>query len=97
MRIGTVPEGTEHNGHIFWVLARSGEDRASIMAKMAERGVETRSHYVPLHDSEGGRRFGRVAGTMERTLEAGERLFRLPIWNGVDSERVAETVVGALR
>ena len=97
IRIAQVPGDAVTNGHIFWVLAESGPDRERLMHKLVSKGVETRTHYVPLHDSEAGRRFGRVVGPMDRTLEAGERLFRLPMWNGVDAARVADATFWAMR
>ena len=48
-------------------------------------------HYVPLHSSPAGRRYGRAAGAMEHTEAAASRVLRLPLWLGMD-ERVADAI-----
>ena len=71
--------------------------------RSSRRSPPTRSppyfHYVPLHSSPAGRRFGRAHGPMDVTDAAAERLLRLPLWVGMtpaDVARVAERVAAAL-
>jgi dTDP-4-amino-4,6-dideoxygalactose transaminase len=73
--------------------------RDGFIERVAEQGVRTVFHYVPLHSSVAGRRYGRVAGTLEVTDDVSERLVRLPLWIGMTSahvERVVETVASVL-
>jgi dTDP-4-amino-4,6-dideoxygalactose transaminase len=56
-------------------------------------------HYVPLHSSAAGRRFGRSHGDLPVTTKLSERLVRLPLWCGMDLghvERVVDVVTDAL-
>jgi dTDP-4-amino-4,6-dideoxygalactose transaminase len=56
-------------------------------------------HYVPLHSSAAGRRYGRVVGSLRNTDAASQRLIRLPLWVGMnqaDVDRVGTLVEQAL-
>ena len=55
------------NGHMFYLLLRSAAQRSAFIAAMREEGIGTPFHYVPLHSSPGGQRFGRSGGGMEHT------------------------------
>jgi dTDP-4-amino-4,6-dideoxygalactose transaminase len=86
-----IPEGCRHNAHLYYVLLPSEELRTRLIARLRKRGVNCVFHYVPLHSSPGGRRFGRVAGSMDQTDRVSACLLRLPLWLGMD-ERVADVV-----
>jgi len=55
-------------------------------------------HYVPLHSSPAGRRFGRAHGSMTVTDSVSGRLARLPLWLGLEAHQdyVIERVRQAL-
>ena len=94
-----VPSDCTHNAHLFRVLLPRQIPRAEVLADLNRRGVNAVFHYVPLHSSPAGRRFGRVAGTMEVTDDRSARLIRLPLWMGMDPaapDRVAETLASAV-
>jgi dTDP-4-amino-4,6-dideoxygalactose transaminase len=88
-----------HNGHIFYLLARDVEDRDALIAGLRERGIHAVFHYVPLHSSPAGLRFGRAHGSLSRTDDASARLLRLPLWAGMtdaEVERVVDSVHAVL-
>lgn len=61
----------------------------------AENGIGTVFHYVPLHSSEGGEKFGQFFGEDRFTKVESERLIRLPMWYGLEEPQVgmvAETI-----
>ena len=64
--------------------------------RMRAAGVSPVFHYVPLHSSPAGRRFGRAATPMPHTDRVSQCLLRLPLWIGVDRERVLSALVEAL-
>jgi dTDP-4-amino-4,6-dideoxygalactose transaminase len=74
-----VPEECEHNGHIFYVLLGDQDRRDKALAELEQAGINAVTHYVPLHSSPAGQRFGRVAGPMSNTDEVAARLLRLPL------------------
>ncbi|MNU08306.1 dTDP-4-amino-4,6-dideoxygalactose transaminase [compost metagenome] len=54
---------------------------------MKDGGVHAVFHYVPLHSSPAGQRYGRVHGEMTTTDSQSERLVRLPLWVGLTPEQ----------
>jgi len=81
-----VPADCAHNAHMYYVLLAPGIDRQAVLQRMKEDGINAVFHYVPLHSSPGGLRYGRAAGTLERTDDLSERLIRLPLWIGMTPE-----------
>jgi dTDP-4-amino-4,6-dideoxygalactose transaminase len=88
----SVPEGCEHNGHLFYVLLPDAASRPACLESLRSRGVEALSHYVPLHSAPAGRRFGRVAGPLPVTDAAAARLVRLPLHPWLSDADVAYVV-----
>ena len=83
-----VPEGCEHNAHMFYLKAADLGERTALQAFLGERGVATAFHYVPLHSSPAGRRYGRFSGRDEFTTRESDRLLRLPMYYGLPPEDV---------
>jgi dTDP-4-amino-4,6-dideoxygalactose transaminase len=84
---------------MFYVLVNDGSTRASVLAALNDGGVNAVFHYVPLHSSAAGRRFGRTAGELRHTDDVAGRLIRLPIWIGMertDVERAAAIATRAM-
>lgn len=78
-----IPAGCTTNGHIFYLLLRDVHDRTGFIAHMKESGITTPFHYVPLHASPAGRRFGRAHGGMVWTDRQSQCLVRLPLYLGI--------------
>ena len=76
----TVPEGREHNAHMYYILLRSMQERSELIAWLREREITAVFHYIPLHSTEPGRKYGRFAGEDRYTTELSERLLRLPLY-----------------
>lgn len=94
IRRPVVPNECEHNGHLYYVLLTAA-NRARVLERLNETGVNAVFHYVPLHDSAAGRRFGRALGALPVTTDSAARLIRLPLWAGMEPQHV-ERVVDAL-
>lgn len=84
VRRPVIPAHCDHNAHMYYLLLPDLAARTEFMARMKEAGVGTVFHYVPLHSSPAGQRFGRAHGSMDHTSQLSERLVRLPLWIGVD-------------
>jgi dTDP-4-amino-4,6-dideoxygalactose transaminase len=91
IRRPVVPAGCRHNAHMYYVLLPSPEQRTRLIGRLRARGIGAVFHYVPLHSSPAGRRYGRAAGPMRHTDDLSARLLRLPLWLGMDAG-VAEAV-----
>jgi dTDP-4-amino-4,6-dideoxygalactose transaminase len=89
------PDHVTHNGHIFFVVPHTKAARQSLEAYLAERRIRSATHYVPLHSSPGGRRFGRSSGPMNGTERGAEQLLRLPLFVelGIAQDRVIDAVL----
>jgi len=90
-----IPESCEHNAHMFHVLVNDAPTRAKVLTALNAAGVNAVFHYVPLHSSAGGRRFGRTSGELRHTDDIASRLIRLPMWIGMqraDVDRAATIV-----
>jgi dTDP-4-amino-4,6-dideoxygalactose transaminase len=99
LRRPIVPEGRRHNAHMYYLLMSDSSDRDALIAALSERGIMAVFHYVPLHDSPAGRRYGRAAGPLATTIDTSDRLLRLPLWFGMtdaDVDRVAAAVAESL-
>ena len=90
-----IPGDCRHNAHMYYVLLDPALDRAAVLAEMKRRDVWPVFHYVPLHSSPAGIRYGRPQGEMAVTDSISQRLIRLPLWVGITEAEQAE-VVGAL-
>lgn len=99
LRRPVVPAGARHNGHIYYVLLPDLAARTAFIAGLASRGVVAVHHYVPLHSSPAGRRYGRAHGDLGVTDDVADRLARLPLWFGMgesEVEQVVDAVLSAL-
>jgi dTDP-4-amino-4,6-dideoxygalactose transaminase len=98
LRRPIIPADCQHNGHIYYVLLAPGIDRQAVLRELKNNGISAVFHYVPLHSSPAGLRYGRVDGGLQLTTSLSERLIRLPMWLGLtenQQQRVCD-VLGAI-
>jgi dTDP-4-amino-4,6-dideoxygalactose transaminase len=81
----TIPENCTHNGHMFYIKAEDLEERTGLIDHMKADGIHPVFHYIPLHSSIAGKKFGMLHGADQWTTKESERILRLPIWNGMDA------------
>lgn len=86
LRRPIVPEECRHNAHMYYILLGSLERRIEAIARLKAQSISAVFHYVPLHSSPAGMKFGRIAGTLHHTDELSERLLRLPLWVGMEAQ-----------
>jgi dTDP-4-amino-4,6-dideoxygalactose transaminase len=82
---------------MYYVLLNSKADRQRVIKEFKKNNIGVVFHYVPLHSSPGGLRYGRAHGELNITLQQSERLIRLPMWIGLSFEqqcRVIEILSG---
>ena len=88
LRRPIIAEGCEHNAHMYYILLDSLIQRTELTARLKANGVNTVFHYVPLHSSPAGLKYGRVHGKMPHTEDLADRLLRLPLWIGLTTEQL---------
>ena len=95
VRVPFVPIYCEQPYHMYYMVMPSSEQRRAFIAHMRTRGIPSVFHYLPLHLSEMGRRFGGQPGDCPVTEEVSDRLVRLPFHNEL-SEADQASVVAAV-
>lgn len=94
-----VPAHSKCNGHIFFIVLRSLEQRGRVADALRKDGISVMSHYVPLHSAPAGLKYGRVgqgSDLMPVTNTVFEGLLRLPVWVGIQPEEI-QSIVAALK
>jgi len=90
----TIP-GAVDSGHISYLLARSAAEREALRRFLLEDDIQAVTHYVPLHSSAAGKRYGRTAGSMGNTDRVADTLLRLPLFHDMtegEIERVTARI-----
>jgi dTDP-4-amino-4,6-dideoxygalactose transaminase len=96
LRRPVVPDGCEHSGHLYYLLMHTEAERDEMIRRLGADGIRSVFHYVPLHDSPAGSRFGRTSGPVDVAVSASSRLLRLPLWSGMGEEEVSRVVDSAV-
>jgi dTDP-4-amino-4,6-dideoxygalactose transaminase len=90
-----IPEHCNQTYHTFYLLLPNGKTRQALIDHLRKREILSVFHYVPLHLSEMGRRFGGFEGQCPVSEGASEQLLRLPMYTGLeqtDQERILEAI-----
>lgn len=95
LRRPVVPDGCHHNAHMYYVVLAPDVDRQQVLDSFRAASVGAVFHYVPLHSSPAGLRYGRAHGDLAVTVSQSERLVRLPLWVGL-SQAQQELVIDLL-
>jgi dTDP-4-amino-4,6-dideoxygalactose transaminase len=100
LRRPIVPADCQHNGHLYYVLLSPEIDRQTVLDQLKKNGIHAVFHYVPLHSSPAGMRFGRAHGDLSLTMSLSQRLLRLPMWIGLNEaqqQRICEALSATLK
>ena len=85
----------KHNAHIYYLLLNSYDDRNKFIKNMQEKGIHCIFHYIPLHLSNAGIKYGIISTKLDITERHAEHLVRLPLWMGLTKEK-QERVITAV-
>src|SRR5699024_7524896 len=86
----TVPDYAVHNAHMYYLKVKDLKTRTALIQWLKEHGVQSVFHYIPLHSSPAGRKFGRFSGEDVYTTRESERLLRLPMYYSLTMEEAAQ-------
>lgn len=90
-----VPEECIHNAHMFYIKAKDLAERTALINYLKQNGISAVFHYIPLHTSPAGQKFGRFYGRDVYTTKESEKLVRLPMYYNLkeeDCQNVIETI-----
>lgn len=96
LRRPVVPPECEPNGHMYHLLMPDLPARTGMLDALRDQGIQAVFHYVPLHSSTAGRKYGRSHGPLPHTDAASDRLVRLPLWLGM-TDHDLDAVIDAVR
>jgi dTDP-4-amino-4,6-dideoxygalactose transaminase len=96
VRLPIVPAECEQSYHMFYVIMPSFESRQALISHLADLGILAVFHYLPLHLSPMGLRFGGHQGDCPVTEDLADRLLRFPFFTGMSSSEQAR-VIDAVR
>jgi dTDP-4-amino-4,6-dideoxygalactose transaminase len=80
---------------MYYLILPSLDSRQALIAHLKKRGILSVFHYLPLHLSDMGRKFGGKVGDCPVTESVSDRLLRLPFYNELtpeDQQKVIEAV-----
>ena len=83
-----VPGNCAHNAHMFYIKAKDLDERTHLIDFLKEQGILAVFHYIPLHTAPAGKKFGVFCGEDRYTTKESERLVRLPMYYGLEEEKV---------
>lgn len=91
----SVPEHCEQSWHMFYLMLPSLADRQRLIAHFKERGILAVFHYLPLHLSDMGRRYGGKPGECPVTEDISDRLLRLPFYYNLSDDEQRQVIRAA--
>ena len=83
-----IPEHCVHNAHMFYLKVEDLQTRTALLKHLVYNGILAVFHYVPLHSSPAGQRYGRFSGEDRFTTRESNRLLRLPMFYGLKPEDI---------
>jgi dTDP-4-amino-4,6-dideoxygalactose transaminase len=93
-RTPLVPDHCQQSYHMYYMLAPSLAARQAFISSLKEQGIQAVFHYLPLHVSEMGLKFGGRLGDCPVTEDVSDRLVRLPFYNGMTDEEQVRVMTG---
>lgn len=96
IRLPTVPRWCEQSYHMYYMVLPSLDERQALIAHLKKLGILAVFHYLPLHLSEMGKRFGGAMGDCPATEKISDQLLRLPFYNSIAESDQARVVEGVL-
>lgn len=96
VELPVVPEGCKHNAHMFYLKCKDLTERTAFIDYLKQQGVQAVFHYIPLHSSPAGMRFGRFNGVDVFTTSESDRLVRLPLYYGLTQEDQNQVIAAVM-
>ncbi len=87
-----VPDECQINAHMYYIILAPETDRDKVIAAFREKDIWAVFHYVPLHSSPAGQRFGKTVGDLKVTDDLSKRIIRLPLWVGITKEQQTKVI-----
>lgn len=83
-----VPSHCKHNAHMFYLKLENISVRTNLIEYLKKSQILSVFHYIPLHSSPAGNKFGYFFGEDVFTTKESERLLRLPLFNSISNDEI---------
>lgn len=83
-----IPKECKHNAHMFYIKCKNIEERQELIEFLKDNGILAVFHYIPLHSSPAGVKFGEFNGEDRYTTSESERLLRLPMYYNLSKDTI---------
>ena len=77
---------------MFYVKTKNIKERTALLKHLSDNDILSVFHYIPLHSSESGLKFGRFSADDKFTTQESERLIRLPMYFGLQDSEVSKVI-----
>lgn len=91
-----VPSECKHNAHMFYIKCKNLEERTKLIAHLQNNSINAVFHYIPLHSSPAGAKYGRFFGEDKWTTKESERLLRLPLYYKIN-DNLVDSVISTIK
>ncbi|OOS00818.1 dTDP-4-amino-4,6-dideoxygalactose transaminase [Haemophilus paracuniculus] len=91
-----IPSDCTHNAHMFYLKLHDVAQRTQFIDHLKAHDILAVFHYIPLHSSPAGRKFGEFSGEDAFTTTESERLVRLPLFYNMDENELNFVIETAL-
>ncbi len=88
----SIPKECQHNGHLFYIKVKDFFERDQLIAHLKAHNILAVFHYIPLHSSKAGLKFGQFKGADRYTTKESQRLLRLPLFYDLSHDEVLKIV-----
>lgn len=99
LRRPIIPAECQHNGHMYYILVSDRDTRSYLINFLKKRGIMAVFHYIPLHTSFAGKKYGRIKGQLKNTELASDCIIRLPLFFAMNEsliDQIVDTVTEGL-
>lgn len=93
LRLPVSTLNTTQNGHIFYILLSSFSQRSQLISYLRKHNILSVFHYVPLHSSPAGKKYGRLGSSMNVTNSISDKILRLPLFYNLSNDALESIVV----
>lgn len=92
LEVPHIPADCRTNHHLFYILLPTAAERNELLERFRGQGIFAVFHYVPLHSSPMGQKFGYREGQLPVTEDVSARLVRLPLFHDIRPEEQARVI-----
>ncbi len=87
-----IPTYCKHNAHMFYLKLHNIEQRTQFINYLKLHDIMAVFHYIPLHSSPAGKKYGRFHGTDKYTTQESEKLVRIPIFYNMQYSQIQKII-----